>query len=253
MSRLQPIVPAVNSTAPVELLWGGASRGAGSRLLGGLLAASLIAAGLFLLMMALVTTSDSGIDGDRDQSTINLIRLEEAPEPPQTKERTPPDKPDPPKEPPPPDQPTTSAIEPPAPTAPNLDIPNLQSAASSIQGQPFLGGKATAGGPAGAGSGGSGQGLGGVQDNMRAVRQVPPVYPSTARSAEIEGFVTMEFTVNPNGSVSDITVITANPPRMFDRAAQQALARWRFEPSRQDGRAVSSRARQTIRFSLDSN
>ena len=40
----------------------------------------------------------------------------------------------------------------------------------------------------------------------------------------------VEFTVGTDGSVSDVRVVKATPPRVFDREAITAVRRWRFQP-----------------------
>lgn len=224
--------------------WGGSGSGSGLRLLGGLAVAGLVAAGLFLLMMSMVSNTDSGIQEQGEQGAVNFIRIDEQPQETRTKERQPPEKPEPPDEPPPPSQPTTSTVAKPQASAPELDVPNIETSAN-IEGSPYLGGKAEP-------SASPGQGAGGIDKDPSPVRRVPPTYPATAKRANIEGFVTMEFTVKPDGTVANIKIVNSKPPRMFDRAAKQALSRWRFRPSTSGGQAVSRRARQTIRFSLDS-
>ncbi|MFC4729135.1 energy transducer TonB [Coralloluteibacterium thermophilus] len=56
-----------------------------------------------------------------------------------------------------------------------------------------------------------------------------PDYPREALRAGITGEVTVEFTVQPDGSVSDARVVSANPTRTFDREAISAVRRWQFE------------------------
>ena len=51
-----------------------------------------------------------------------------------------------------------------------------------------------------------------------------------ALRASLQGEVQVEFTVAPDGSVTDARVVRADPPRVFDRAAVAAVRRWRFEP-----------------------
>ncbi|WP_220348290.1 energy transducer TonB [Alkalilimnicola ehrlichii] len=49
----------------------------------------------------------------------------------------------------------------------------------------------------------------------------------------------------------DVEVVEAYPRAgVFDNAARRALARWRFQPKRVDGRPVASRAEITLNFSL---
>jgi len=42
--------------------------------------------------------------------------------------------------------------------------------------------------------------------------------------------VQIEFTVGTDGSVTSARVVRANPPRVFDREALNAVERWRFQP-----------------------
>ena len=48
-------------------------------------------------------------------------------------------------------------------------------------------------------------------------------------------FVILEFTVTPTGEVADPIVVESQPPGTFDRAAVQAVSKWRYEPLYEDG------------------
>ncbi|WP_311063822.1 TonB family protein [Halomonas sp. DWK9] len=77
--------------------------------------------------------------------------------------------------------------------------------------------------------------------------RVNPSYPPRAQRRGMEGFVEVEFVIQRNGSVdsSSIRVTNAQPRRVFDDAALEAIARWQFEPSQQLRRAT-----QRIEFQL---
>ena len=77
--------------------------------------------------------------------------------------------------------------------------------------------------------------------------RVNPSYPPRAQRRGMEGFVEVEFVIQRNGSVdgSSIRVINAQPRRVFEDAAREAIARWQFEPSQQLRRAT-----QRIEFQL---
>jgi bla regulator protein BlaR1 len=76
---------------------------------------------------------------------------------------------------------------------------------------------------------------------------VQPIYPPQAMATRIEGKVQLEFSVNADGSVTDIRTVTASPPNVFDAAAQTALRGWRFEPG------TSGRHTQNFAFTLHNN
>lgn len=77
--------------------------------------------------------------------------------------------------------------------------------------------------------------------------RVNPTYPSRAQRRGMEGFVEVEFVIRRDGSVDSgsIQVTNAQPRRVFEDAAREAIARWQFEPSQQLRRAT-----QRIEFQL---
>lgn len=85
---------------------------------------------------------------------------------------------------------------------------------------------------------------------LTRVRTVEPRYPPTAQAAGQTGWVDLEFTVTPTGTVEDVHVTGASPTGVFDEAATDAVARWRFKPVERNGVAVAQRARLRLRFDL---
>lgn len=81
--------------------------------------------------------------------------------------------------------------------------------------------------------------------------RVNPNYPRAAVENQVEGFVTAEFTITPDGSVADIVVLNSEPADVFNQVATDALAKWRFKPWIKDGTALPFRATQTIEFTID--
>ncbi|MGY3266409.1 TonB family protein [Lysobacter sp. HA35] len=65
---------------------------------------------------------------------------------------------------------------------------------------------------------------------LRALSTPAPAFPPEALRSAQSGEVQVEFTVAADGSVSAARVVRANPPRIFDRAAVNAVKRWRFQP-----------------------
>ena len=77
---------------------------------------------------------------------------------------------------------------------------------------------------------------------------VKPVYPPDAQARGLSGSVELEFTVTPDGKVTDIQVQTAEPRGVFEQAAIDALSQSRYQPVQRDGVAVAQRARIKLRF-----
>lgn len=90
--------------------------------------------------------------------------------------------------------------------------------------------------------------------NPVRVAGADPVFPERALEAGRSGTVTLTFTVDERGRVSNIEVVDETPRGYgFARAARGAISRWTFEPQRVDGAPVVYQARYTIRFDLDNN
>ncbi|CAG8998444.1 MAG: hypothetical protein CENE_00390 [Candidatus Celerinatantimonas neptuna] len=92
-----------------------------------------------------------------------------------------------------------------------------------------------------------------VDPNPVALFRMPPQYPQRAINRHIEGKITVEFTIMPNGKVKPGSIITikAAPEHTFDTAVKRAVYNWRFKPRRQNGRTIAFRARQTLTFKLE--
>jgi protein TonB len=90
-----------------------------------------------------------------------------------------------------------------------------------------------------------------LDEAPQPVMRLEPVYPPAARLRRQEGHVVMEFVVNEDGTTADITVLSAEPRGVFERAAAAAVKAWRFRPGRREGRAVATRVRQRVSFRLE--
>jgi protein TonB len=82
--------------------------------------------------------------------------------------------------------------------------------------------------------------------------RIAPDYPPRALSRGLEGWVQVQFTITPTGTVKDPVVVNAEPKSIFDDAALKAIARWRYNPRVEGGVAVERVGVQTIiRFQLE--
>lgn len=80
---------------------------------------------------------------------------------------------------------------------------------------------------------------------------VPPEFPRSAQRRNLSGAVDLEFTVDTNGKVTDVLVVSSRPGETFNQAAMDAVSQWRFQPYVQNGRAVEKRT--AVRLSFDLN
>jgi protein TonB len=82
--------------------------------------------------------------------------------------------------------------------------------------------------------------------------RINPDYPPRALSRGLEGWVQVQFTITPTGTVTNAVVVNAEPKNIFDDAALKAIARWRYNPKVEGGVAVERVGVQTIiRFQLE--
>lgn len=81
-------------------------------------------------------------------------------------------------------------------------------------------------------------------------REVAASYPADAERRGVEGWVDVEFTIDAGGTPRDLVVRSAQPAAIFDKAAVEALAKWRFQPIVRNGKPVQQRAVLRIRFAL---
>ncbi|WP_267222320.1 energy transducer TonB [Dyella silvae] len=83
------------------------------------------------------------------------------------------------------------------------------------------------------------------------LRNVSPRYPTNAMRSNQEGWVEVTFTITPDGNVDDVKVLDAEPRHVFDRAAVEAVTRWKYQPATQDGAPVSAQEKRRIVFKLN--
>jgi TonB family protein len=68
----------------------------------------------------------------------------------------------------------------------------------------------------------------------KVLKKVPPEFPPEATRARVsDGVLKAKLSVDGQGSVTDVTIVEATPPKakVFSEAAIAALSKWKFEPS----------------------
>lgn len=103
-----------------------------------------------------------------------------------------------------------------------------------------------------------GKGMGTVFD-INAIDQaptvrshVPPDYPLDLRRKCTTGSVLVEFIVDRDGTVISATA-TESTHFAFEAPAVAAVKRWKFRPGKKAGRAVNTRVRQVINFTMETD
>ncbi|MFC3094993.1 energy transducer TonB [Alteromonas sediminis] len=190
-----------------------------------ILIGAAIAFGLFVLMAKLIENSNRPADEIPEVPVIDIV-MSEPDDDTQTRTRVPPPPPPPPQQ-PPKVQPTEPDVAEPDNVGFSLSVPDI-------------------------GTGNMGVDIGGVgamrQDGEATpIVRIEPKYPPQAARDGKEGWVRLSFTINEQGGVEDIKVIDADPKRVFDREARRALAKWKYKPKIEGGKAVKQFA-QTVQL-----
>ncbi len=81
---------------------------------------------------------------------------------------------------------------------------------------------------------------------------VAPVFPEEVRKKNIEGEVSVMIAVDPQGNVSDVTILQSPDP-LLSEAVAIAMKQWKFEPKLKDGAPQAFNAKQTYVFVLGDN
>lgn len=90
--------------------------------------------------------------------------------------------------------------------------------------------------------------VGGRIREPRRITYVPPVYPTIAQTARVEGDVIVEAVIDETGVVRDVRVLRSIP--LLDRAAVEAVSRWRYSPTTLNTQAVPVIMTVTVSFRL---
>jgi len=83
----------------------------------------------------------------------------------------------------------------------------------------------------------------------KAVERVVPVYPELPKRIRLQGEVSIEVIISPEGRVESARVVNGHP--MLVNSAREAARGWRFEPTFLNGVAVRVTGVITFVFKLN--
>jgi protein TonB len=87
--------------------------------------------------------------------------------------------------------------------------------------------------------------------SLNRIKYVAPRYPRSAQRRNLTGWVEIEFTVDIDGSVQQVSVVNSEPGLTFVNAAVKAVEGWKFEPVVEDGSVVQKRAAVRMMFAVE--
>ncbi|MDH4053970.1 MAG: energy transducer TonB [Gammaproteobacteria bacterium] len=188
---------------------------------------TVVTLSLLFIMQLLIVSGKQALTEPRERHKLEFVRIkrdenvntedltpEKPPKPPETPPETPPQ-----------DQENID------PNAPTIDV-----------GRPEISANTDIGGPGG---------MNIAEGDYLPIVRVAPVYPSRALSRGLEGFVDMSFTVTTTGSVKD-PIVLQSTSSLFERAATQAVLKFKYKPRVVDGVPVEVPGVKTrISFELE--
>jgi periplasmic protein TonB len=93
--------------------------------------------------------------------------------------------------------------------------------------------------------------IGEIDFPLTPIVQMHPNYPMMAKHKGMEGWVKVRFLVTETGLVEKVSILDADPQKIFDHAVIQCVNAWRFKPGTVEGIPVKVWAETVIRFELE--
>ncbi len=195
-----------------------------------LLALSVVAAGvtfgLFWVMQALIGTAGEMLEPGRTLS-VDFVRLKRDTTP-ETKKREIPDRKKPEQPPPPPQMNFSQNLNPDEGVGQIVPVVDASLELGDL-----------------------GLATGGSDRDVVPLVRIEPQYPMRAKQRGVEGWVELMFTITKLGTVADVAVTASHPGTIFNKAAVQAVSRWKYNPKIENGAAtVRPGVRLRIKFEL---
>jgi TonB family protein len=85
--------------------------------------------------------------------------------------------------------------------------------------------------------------------SQKLISRVTPIYPPVAKSARIQGTVTMQATIGTDGTVQNLQLVSAGSP-LLTQSAMDAVRQWVYQPTLLNGSPVTVVTTIDVNFSL---
>ncbi|CAM4425625.1 M56 family metallopeptidase [Stenotrophomonas indicatrix] len=86
---------------------------------------------------------------------------------------------------------------------------------------------------------------------IRVDKMPPPSYPKSAFEQSQTGVVVLRVDVDAQGAVSDVRVVSATNPGVFEAVSIAAARSWTYRPALKNGKPVAGAVRIPITFAMD--
>lgn len=90
--------------------------------------------------------------------------------------------------------------------------------------------------------------ISGIVMQTKLVKTSPLTYPEQARKKNIQGTVSLDVLINPNGSVKSVKV--TDGPKELTKAAVNSVKHWRYQPVLLHGKPVEVETTVDVGFKL---
>jgi len=87
-----------------------------------------------------------------------------------------------------------------------------------------------------------------VEELPEVIERPAPNYPNDARSANVSGTVLVQALIGKDGEVKSTAIVESIPK--LDKAAVQAVERWRFRPAMANGKPIAVWVAAPVKFTL---
>ncbi|HFK2921926.1 TPA: TonB family protein [Stenotrophomonas maltophilia] len=91
----------------------------------------------------------------------------------------------------------------------------------------------------------------GLDSPVQVDRMPPPSYPKSAFEQRQVGVVNLRIEVDAQGHPTDVRVLSATNPGVFDAVSIAAARSWTYRPARKNGKPVASAVRIPITYAMD--